>query len=314
VSPWLKKIKVRIPALTGTYEPRWFPLQTATSVGGDGSGSLEQQPTLEKKEVLDVTDLASREMTMRKWNQGPTTALPFRFFFLNYEGEERLPAIVTPTIQQRKKTLADRVAPMLPSGVRIGFSAGTFAANGLPDLEKQSNFSGALLAELSYSRHWSIVLGAEYLANNFGLKHDDDADFGGFPLLSPNSPGDELEKLQGDFRYWQFPLGVKYQMLVKKRLSPYVGAGVMAIRPTQSLLNYEYESSGNFYYSLSQDDFLSRNLMLEDVWLMLGVEYYLGKNWSVLLDANAQWSFGKANSIIEKREFFKGRLGFGYAF
>lgn len=301
-------------SLTSVDGSRWLPWGTIPSAWGTRPGGLEEETTAKDRTAPGTADLASREMTMGKWNKSPTTPLPFRFFFLNYAGEEGLPAIVTPTIEPRNKTLTERLASVLPAQVRIGFSGGTFAANGLPELEKQSNFSGALLAELSYSRHLSIVLGAEYLANSFGLKHDDDADFSGFPIVTPNSPADELEKLQGDFRYWQFPLGVKYRMLVKKRLSPYVGAGVMAIRPTQSLLNYEYESSGNLYYSLSQDDFLSRNLMLEDAWLMLGVEYYLGKNWSVLLDANAQWSFGKANNIIEKREFLKGRLGFGYAF
>jgi hypothetical protein len=299
---------------TGSYENKWLPWQSGPSAQGTWPRWSETGTTGEDENLLNTVDLAVRETAIRKWDQVPTRPLPFRFFFLNYAGEEALPAIVIPTIEQRKKTLADRVAPILPSEVRIGFSAGSFFANGLPEVEKQSNFSGALSAELSYSRHLSVVFGAEYLANNFGLKHDDDVDFNGFPLVPPNTPGDELERLQGDFRYWQFPLGIKYRMLVKKRLSPYLGGGIMAIRPTQSLLNYEYENSSNDYYSLSQDNLLGRQLMLEDVWLMLGAEYYLGKNWSVLLDANAQWSFGKANNNIEKREYFKLRLGFGYAF
>lgn len=301
------------PAVNDAYLSRFFPTHTSPTTLNTGPGF--HGPAAAEKDLLaaSTTNLTDGETTNTRWNQGPTARLPFRFFFLNSSEEQALPAIVVPTIEQGKKTLSERLAPVLPSAVKIGFSAGTFAARGLPELEQQSNFSGALLAELSYNRHFSIVLGAEYLANTFGLKHDDDVDFSGFPLLPPNTPGDELEKLQGDFRYWQIPLGIKYRMLVKRRLSPYLGAGLMAIRPTQSLLNYEYEGNDN-YYLLSQDNMLNHHLLLEDAWLMLGFDYYLGKNWSVLLDANAQWSFGEANSVIEKREFLKGRLGFGYAF
>ncbi|WP_020536951.1 hypothetical protein [Lewinella cohaerens] len=297
-----------------TAPNRWFPKEPIPVTLSPWPRWSAQSNTNEERNTTNPGDLVVGQPTNIIRDYTPTTPLPFRFFFLNYSEEQKLPTIVVPTIEQRKKTLPGRLASVLPSAIKVGFSAGSFATTGLPEVEKQSNFSGALLAELSYNRHFSIVLGGEYLANTFDLKHDDDVDFSEFPLLPPNTPGDELEKLQGDFRYWQIPLGIKYRMLVKKRLSPYLGVGLMAIRPTQSLLNYEYENSSNDYYSLSQDDLLGKQLLLEDAWLMLGFDYYLGKNWHILLDANAQWSFHEVNNIIENREFLKIRMGFGYSF
>lgn len=301
-------------SLNDAYTNRWFSQKTIPTTLNPWPRWYAQNATNEERNTTNPWDLVMGQPTNIIRDYTPTTPLPFRFFFLNYKGDEGLPTIVTPVIRQHKKTLPERLASVLPSEIRIGFSAGTFISSGLPEVENPSNFSGALLAELSYSQHFSFVLGGEYLANSFNLNHDDDANFDGFPILPPNTAGDELEQLQGDFRYWQIPLGIKYRMLAKKRLSPYLGAGLMAIRPTQSLLNYEYEDSSNDYYSLSQDDLLGRQLLLEDAWVMLGAEYYLGKNWHVLLDANVQLSFGEVNNIIEKREFLKIRMGFGYAF
>ncbi|MFT5762823.1 MAG: hypothetical protein ACI8X3_000238 [Saprospiraceae bacterium] len=240
--------------------------------------------------------------------------IPFiGYTLLNIEKQVALPAI-TLLESKHKKQLAFYLHKLRPTRFALSGTTGTFVSLNLGG--NGFNLRGSAHAEIGIGKRFNWILGVEYFSNDFNnnIEPDETEPLRGFPDLPPNNAEDILQRIQGDFDYFQIPVGFKYIVFPQRHLFPYVSAGLIASGTKKSRLEYDYLSSSSVEYSISQGNLLPRNLELNAFWSTIGFEVELNRYWSFLLEGSSQIALKKGTYDYEKLQLIKLSTGFKYEF
>ena len=233
---------------------------------------------------------------------------------LLYDSDPGLSIASLPYISiKKKKGLHYYIYKMQPTRFALGIDYGLV---NVADFGAGNSAIG-LDAAIGYGKNLNLIIGAEYLQWNFkkGFEEEDKGEIPeGFPAVTPNSSGDELHELYGDFKFLQVPVGLEYTFFSNRRLRPYFGLGVIAQRALSAQLVYEYKTPSDNEYKIRRNNVLPNNFELKSAWGSLGIQYEFGDYWSFRLEGNAQFDLEKGKYKYEGLQFYKIKGGMEYRF
>ena len=161
----------------------------------------------------------------------------------------------------------------------------------------EAGFVGGIKAETNISDRFSVGLGFtyanmttedyggnEYFFNNFNFQNNYNNFYNGREI---------------EYKNFKFDLYSKFYMVTKKRLRPYIGAGIGYNRSTLNYTNNE-NSAGCFYndctYAFGNEKVITSNISLD---LMIGSEIRFTESFGANLELNYSTGFG-SNLSSEK--------------
>lgn len=198
-----------------------------------------------------------------------------------------------------------------PKGYAFSLGGGGFKSWAYGD--DDGNAFGDLEAELFLGQRFSLTVGAAYFQRRFAAEGEDHELPEGLPSLAPLNEDDELEKVSGNIRQLQFPIGLRYYPLQKGRFSVHLGAGLAPLLGLpSSALRYEFEDDDDEEYTLSLTNVLSENLRYGAVYGSLGLQADLGKHWQLGLTTTVQQPLGTYDFDYQKPSWGRWRIGVGY--
>lgn len=155
----------------------------------------------------------------------------------------------------------------------------------------------------------SLEIGGEFLSTN--LKVEDNPDqFADFPIVDPENPNDVLHEIKGTFEYLQIPVMLRQEIKSIGKFTPSISAGIVAVRPLNQKLIYEYFDAGGEYKisnNLSAGTFSADHLKFG-----LGTDYALSNAISANLGLQYQHGFSLPASEYFKLRYFALNLGLRY--
>lgn len=234
---------------------------------------------------------------------------------LDYERNFGLPTLL-PTPEHQQRFINQLRKAVTPNSYALSTHAGSFAALNIP-LSEIQNFALGFDGVIQMSDHWDILIGGEYLINNFkqSFENGEMPDPSLFPLIPPSNVGDNLHEIYGKFQYLQIPFGIKHNFKYSGKVKPYLSAGLTASSVIKSDLIYEYINNGN-EYTLINPNLLSSKLKLMNGWASVGVTYDWKERWALIAELSSQFDISNAlfNYNYEEINFLKFRVGSRYQF
>lgn len=173
-----------------------------------------------------------------------------------------------------------------------------------------NGFGYGVAGAIQFGKKVRMRLGAELLKLDFELKND--SDFTIFPSIDPENPNDELKELYGKVNYLQIPLSFQYYFRPEKSLRPYLDVGMIASRPTNQSLRYEFIGTGGEYY-LSQS-FDNTAFSINNLRTALGFEVLLWKNFYGNVEGFYHYNFEQPEETLLQLRYWGLDLGMKYKF
>lgn len=276
---------------------------------------LETAPqNFQRYRVLNSTKLSSEQ------TRATETSQPYFITALSAANQlQRLPfpTLAPPTLSAPAAAPYELPRPSLwqrvkPKGYALSLGGGGFRswAYGNDD----GDTFGDLEAELFFGQRFSLTIGAAYFQRRFTAEGEDHELPDGLPDLAPLDEDDKLEKVSGNIRQLQFPVGLRYYPLQSGRFSVHLGAGLAPLLGlSSSTLRYEFEDDDDEEYTLSLPNVLSEQLRYGAVYGSLGLQAGLGKRWQLGLTTTVQQPLGTYRFDYQQPSWGRWRLGVGYA-
>ena len=237
----------------------------------------------------------------------------------NKEDIEFIPIQLNKTTKKKKRKPADYYLTKLrPTGAAIsGYIHRSHLLNLSSDINRARDWSElgrGLRFEISYGKPFSFIIGLENRSDNFDFLYENNEKLLiGFPDIPSGNPGDVLHEVYGEFKYIQVPFGIKYKLVSKGWLHPYVGLGLVSKKAVVSNLKFEYFSFMQEYY-VERQNLIPEVFQVDDMWTILGFQFNLKNNWNLFVEGSSQFSLKQTGFRYENTQMIKWNLGIHYQF
>jgi hypothetical protein len=196
----------------------------------------------------------------------------------------------------------------VPIGLRAGINASSggitgVKAEGIP-------YTFGIRGGIVLPQNRELELGGEFWGMNFESRDPDS--FGGAFPVEPREPSDEVHEIKGNLNYLQIRAGIRQRLLAGRKFQPFLSSGVVAHKLLQQRLVYEFTGAAGEYYLEAEQP--SGDFSLHHLWVGLGMEYALGKRWSLGSAVNYQYNFSKTSDDYFRLQYWSFRLGINYNF
>ena len=289
-------------------------INTDKSNNSNVTGSVEQEMnTAENVTTSDeFTDLEEINIAPLHYENTPldTTAL------------EAL--IDSSAFDERKLELKDYLAlayyTAQPTDFSIGIASSTDFAVQNTDFEL-STIKFGVSSQLNFSDR--IKVGADIFWKEMDGELEDIQDrnypegyFDNYPEITIGrlSPDDQLYKIEQRDRDIELGLYAKYMFLPKKKISPYIGAGLKGTYHYETRLEYYYSQAPDFEdeYNAGQFFAVDKRFGLTTYSALLGVEYDVIPRITVRLDGMYNADFKPHRFDNSQLQWFSGNVGILY--
>ena len=179
---------------------------------------------------------------------------------------------------------------LLPESASLGLGV-------MPLINPSHNYGGfafgfGINAGLNFPKSWTLSIGLEALNMEFELK--DAQQFSDFPIPTPEDPTDVLHELKPQLQYLQIPFLLQKKFYLSPGVRPFLGAGMVAMRPIKQKIKYEFIGGGQEYYTTL--DYNTGDFSIANFRLLLGADLPLGSHWLIRPTLNYQRSLSEDSS------------------
>jgi len=227
--------------------------------------------------------------------------------------KDQAPLLNVDYFPKRRRSLNSYLYPLRPKTISINALGGI--ARSLNIEGSRGNINGKMGLEIGYGNNFGFLVGVEYITNSFEyyLEAEERSNPEGLTPIPAKNDGDLLNEIYGDFKYVQIPFGIQYYFRDHKRLQPYIGLGLVAHKALKSEMLYEYLSIME-EYSFTENNLLTRDYILSDIWSSVGLRYHLNNKWAFLFQSSTQVTLNNHPLIYQNHQYFKWNVGLQYQF
>ena len=172
-------------------------------------------------------------------------------------------------------------------GPKIGFGKHELGLG-----ENEIGFSLGLTALVNFANQLSLTGSIEWLQLHSKIEREED--LGDLPLVAPNSPDDRFSSLDVERKAFNLPIGLQYHFWPRKKIRPFLGAGIVINRSYRDSYKYEFETPDENEYYLELN-FEQNNTSANTVFVQSGLLTDVGKKWSLQLEGNYQFRWKTAD-------------------
>ncbi len=209
-----------------------------------------------------------------------------------------------------RKPKVNPVNYFIPKGINVG-------GQSMPIVKgkaKGKSYSGnniGFTAALEFHKGVELQFGLERLAIGFELK--DESSIVGYPLASPENPGDFFKEMYVDLSYLKIPIIFKKYLRKDKDFTPFLGIGLVAQKPLKQKFDYEYINGITGEYNLNQS-FSDGSFLVNNLRANIGVRYHFWKQFSAQSELVYHHSKEQGSGEYFKLRYWALNMGLKYHF